>query len=77
MKTIIYYFTGTGNSLAVAKMIAAVLGDCEIVPIASLQTTAGDITPAADRVGIINPVYLPGLPVIVGTEFAGASISHR
>jgi ferredoxin len=70
MKTLIYYFTGTGNSLAVAKKIAAVLGDCEILPIASLQTTAGDITPAAERVGIINPVYFAGLPVMVA-EFAG------
>jgi flavodoxin len=26
MKTIIYYFTGTGNSLAAAKKIAASLG---------------------------------------------------
>ena len=29
MKTIIYYFTGTGNSLAAARKIAAALGDCE------------------------------------------------
>jgi ferredoxin len=70
MKTIIYYFTGTGNSLAVAKKIAAVLGDGEIIPIASLQTTAEDIVPDADRVGIINPVYFAGLPVMVA-EFAG------
>ncbi len=65
MKTIIYYFTGTGNSLAVAKKIAAVLGDCDLVPIASLQSTTADITPAADRVGIVNPVYFAGLPVMV------------
>lgn len=70
MKTIIYYFTGTGNSLAVAKKIAAVLGDCELVPIASLQDASGDITPEADRVGIINPVYFAGLPVMVA-GFAG------
>jgi Pyruvate/2-oxoacid:ferredoxin oxidoreductase delta subunit len=65
MKTIIYYFTGTGNSLAAAKKIAAVLGDCELVPIASLKDTTGDIVPAADRVGIIAPVYDFGLPAIV------------
>ena len=70
MKTIIYYFTGTGNSLAVAKKIAAALGDCELVPIASLQNTTGDINPLADRVGIINPVYFAGLPVMVA-GFAG------
>ncbi len=27
MKNVIYYFTGTGNSLAVAKKIAAALGE--------------------------------------------------
>jgi ferredoxin len=69
MKTIIYYFTGTGNSLAVAKKVAAVLGDGEILPIASLQITTGSITPAAERVGIISPVYFAGLPVMVA-EFA-------
>ncbi len=69
MKAIIYYFTGTGNSLAAAKKIAALLGDCELVPIASLQDTPGEITPAADRVGIVCPVYDAGIPVIVA-EFA-------
>ena len=70
MKTIIYYFTGTGNSLAAARKISAVLGDCELVPIATLQDTPGDIVPAADRVGIVCPIYDFGLPSIV-SEFAG------
>ena len=70
MKTIIYYFTGTGNSLAAARKIAAVLGDCVLVPIASLRNTTGDIVPAADRVGIVSPVYDAGIPRIVA-EFAG------
>jgi ferredoxin len=69
MKTVIYYFTGTGNSLAVAKKIAAALKDCELVPIASLADTPGRIVPAADRVGIVCPVYDAGIPVIV-KEFA-------
>ena len=69
MKTIIYYFTGTGNSLAVAKKIGAELGDCELVPIASLQKTKGDIIPQAEQVGIVCPVYFAGIPVMV-TEFA-------
>ena len=69
MKTIIYYFTGTGNSLAAAKTIAGVLKDCELVPIASFADTPGKIVPAADRVGIVCPVYDAGIPVIV-KEFA-------
>ena len=70
MKTLIYYFTGTGNSLAAAKKIAAVLGDCELEPIASLAQSTGVIVPQADRVGIICPVYFTGLPVMVAS-FAG------
>ena len=68
MKNVIYYFTGTGNSLAIAKKIAAALGECELVPITSLPDTK--IAPVADRVGIICPVYFLGLPLMVA-EFAG------
>ncbi len=67
MKTTIYYFTGTGNSLAAAKMIAAALGDTELVPIAWLQEIPGDIVPQAERVGIICPVYFSGLPAMVAS----------
>ncbi len=70
MKTIIYYFSGTGNSLAAARKIAAALKDCELVPIASLKDTPGRIIPASDRIGIVCPVYDAGVPVIV-KEFAG------
>ncbi|AGB03182.1 EFR1 family ferrodoxin [Methanoregula formicica] len=69
MKTVLYYFTGTGNSLAAAKKIAAALGETELVPIASLQDTSGEIVPAAERIGIVAPVYFYGLPVMV-TSFA-------
>jgi len=64
-----YYFTGTGNSLAAAKQIAAELGETELVAIASLADTPGIIAPAADRAGIIFPVYFAGLPAMV-TSFA-------
>ena len=76
MKTIIYYFTGTGNSLATAKKIAAVLGDCELVSIASLQKTKGTIVPQAERVGIICPVYFTGLPVMVAECAGRLDLSH-
>ncbi len=65
MKTIIYYFTGTGNSLAAAKKVAQSLGDTEFVPIASLADIPGTITPDADRVGLVCPVYDCGVPVMV------------
>jgi len=67
MKTIIYFFTGTGNSLSAAKKIAAILEDCEVVPIASLEGHKGDIVPAAECVGIVCPVYFSGLPAMVAS----------
>jgi len=67
VKTIIYYFTGTGNSLAAAKKIAAAIGDCELVPIASLEKTSGDIVPKAERVGIVCPDYFSGVPLMVAS----------
>lgn len=64
MRTAIYYFTGTGNTLAVARDLATALGDTELVPIASVlqQET---IVPTADAVGIAFPVYFLDMPGIV------------
>jgi ferredoxin len=70
MKSVIYYFTGTGNSLAAAKKIAASIGDCELMPIGSVMDSPGEIVPFAERVGIICPVYFSGLPAMVAS-FAG------
>lgn len=63
--TTIYYFTGTGNSLAVAKGIAEQLGETDLIPIPSLMQADGDISAPAGKVGIICPVYDSGIPVMV------------
>ena len=64
MKTpIVYYFTGTGNSLTVAKMVAERLAG-ELIPIASV-IDRGKIEPDADVIGIVFPVYYTDLPNIV------------
>ncbi len=75
MKTILYYFTGTGNSLAVAKKISTGLGDCELVSISSLQEQE-HITPEANRVGIICPDYFLGLPVMVSSFIKRIDLSQ-
>lgn len=69
MKTIIYYFSGTGNSLAVARSLSTAIGGCDIVPVATAIASPGAIVPGAARVGIVNPVYFTGLPSLVA-EFA-------
>ncbi len=67
MKTTIYYFTGTGNSLAVARWIAFGLGNTELIGIPSLRDETR-VIPDARRVGIVCPVHGFTIPGLV-TEF--------
>lgn len=64
MKTDIYYFTGTGNTLAAARALAAELGDTELIPLRRLMHY-GAIAPGADAVGIAFPIYFFDMPPIV------------
>ncbi|QNO15434.1 4Fe-4S ferredoxin [Alkalicella caledoniensis] len=64
MTTQIYYFTGTGNSLKVAKDIAREIGDCTLTRITS-EVSAGELQCQSVRIGIIFPVYYYGLPIMV------------
>jgi ferredoxin len=61
--TAIYYFSGTGNSLVVARAIAGKLGDTKLIPMA-LPDTARP-SPDTPRIGLVFPVYIFGLPLIV------------
>ncbi len=61
MKTI-YWFSGTGNSLAVAREIAGGLSGASLVPIAAHR---GRSVKASGTVGIVCPVYFYGLPLVV------------
>ena len=64
MSRVIYYFTGTGNSLKVARDLAKELGSTQLVPIASVMDK-DTIHVSADQAGIVCPVYMWGLPLIV------------
>lgn len=63
----IYYFSGTGNSLTVAKDIAEKAG-ASLIPVAS-RAEQKDITTDSEAIGLVFPVYYGDLPVIV-KEFA-------
>lgn len=74
MKAEVYYFTGTGNSLSVAKKLSDLLRaekiDAAPVSIVSAMRRAAAepgtaIRPDAELVGIIFPVYYIDLPNIV------------
>jgi len=62
-KVEVYYFSGTGNSLTVAKSVAERLGG-DLVPIASVVDRE-EIPSKADVIGITFPVYYADLPNIV------------
>src|SRR3989339_1475870 len=63
MKTNIYYFSATGNSLVIARDIAAGIPNAKVVNIAKAINEGLDLS--VDAIGIVFPVYMWGLPLIV------------
>ncbi len=62
MKTVIFYYSGTGNSLWSARLLADGLGDARLQPMKGADAlAAGD----AAAVGFVFPVHVWGLPVPV------------
>lgn len=64
MTTVLYWFSGTGNSLYAARKLAAELNDCELVPMASLSDRE-KVSPEHEVVGLVFPMYYEGLPNLV------------
>lgn len=67
-KHIIYCWTGTGNSLAAAKTIAAVLDGAEIRPM------RGEIPCDAETIGFVYPTYYWTAPAPVMAFVRGAKL---
>jgi ferredoxin/flavodoxin len=63
MNTTIYYFSGTGNSLKVAKDIAAGLQSAEFFKIC--KNNIGIKNTTSNNIGIVFPVYVSGMPFLV------------
>jgi len=58
MENIVFYFSGTGNCLKVAKDIAKELENCEILSMGK----SFDFSKQYDSIGFIYPTYFWGLP---------------
>lgn len=76
MKTTIYYFTGTGNSLSIARKLAGEIPGTEIKNIAACNESGSSSAPSGSgtnestiRIGFVFPTYAYGLPRMV-KEFA-------
>ncbi|MCG8569346.1 MAG: EFR1 family ferrodoxin [Spirochaetes bacterium] len=63
--TKIYYFSGTGNSLAIAKNLQSKLKNVELISIPQLMKNPGDIIIEGDVIGFVFPVYFFRVPVVV------------
>jgi ferredoxin len=75
MKNRIYFFTGTGNSLKVAKDIANSLAECEIMAI--YKDTDLNVPGGFERIGFVFPVYYFGLPQMVAEFIRKANLSKE
>lgn len=64
MNTTIYYFTGTGNSLKIARDLKDEFGNTEIVQICKNNLGILSNT-VSDKIGFVFPVYFGGLPQMV------------
>lgn len=60
MNTRLYYYTGTGNSLWIARMLARELGDAGTIQVSPIS--GGTVESRGDAVGIIFPVHIWGVP---------------
>jgi len=63
MSKAIFYFSATGNSLAVAKDLAQGLGGAKLIPIT--KALKDNSEQPFDVIGIVYPVYMFGLPLII------------
>lgn len=64
-KAIIFYFTGTGNSLYVAKEISKGFSQCDIVAIPKAVDRKEFDYKDYSEVGFVMPLYFMGMPVMV------------
>lgn len=62
-ENIIFYFTGTGNSLKVAKDIARAVGKCSLVSMGKPYTLSGSYK----YIGFVYPSFCSGMPRVVET----------
>ncbi|MBN1216192.1 MAG: EFR1 family ferrodoxin [Candidatus Lokiarchaeota archaeon] len=62
MDTEIYYFSGTGNSLHVAKELEKRIPNCSLIPIVSILQNDEKIITKSEIIGIIFPIHGLAIP---------------
>lgn len=64
IKNLVYYFSGTGNSMAVAKAIENALPDTKAISIFSKEDYAFESSDGAS-IGLVFPIYMNAVPKVV------------
>lgn len=64
MSTQLYYFSGTGNSLHVAKELRKRMPDTELIPMVGAMKS-NEMETKADAVGFVFPIHCFGIPMFV------------
>lgn len=60
MSAVIYFYSGTGNSLWTARRLAEELGDIAVHPIAKMEKVTTDVSGTV--AGLVFPVHMWGVP---------------
>ncbi len=63
-RTALYYFTGTGNSLHIARSLTKALPGSEVIAMASCLSSSSLVS-TAETIGFVHPLYWYGLPGLV------------
>jgi len=63
-KTEIYYFSGTGNSLHIAKELERRIPNIRLIPIVGLSNEE-NVKTKAENVGFVFPIYFTTIPTVV------------
>lgn len=64
MNTDIFYFSGTGNSLFVAKELQKRIPESKIIPVVGLMQK-NKIESSADKIGFVFPVHALTIPIVI------------
>ncbi|MFC1550966.1 EFR1 family ferrodoxin [Candidatus Latescibacterota bacterium] len=63
MKTDIYYFSGTGNSLYVARKLSERIEGSELISLPNIMNRKAEIS--GEVIGIVCPIYMYNMPLMV------------
>ena len=75
IKNVVFYFSGTGNSLKVAEDIARDMQNCEIISMGSRNHY--DLQAGYETIGFVYPTYYRGEPKKVGEFISNLNLKNN